>query len=902
MTRRHRIVFLIAAVLPVSAVLLLAFAWTWRVEVASWAVSRELVARGFTDADIRITEIGLSHLELAPSRLGTDVAFQRLSASFNFDDLRARRFGQARITIVGLDADISAPRTGVLGRIQEIVDKDRTSETPTELPQLPKILFQDAQLKRRTDRVDLEVAFDGVVENSADGLRFEITRARVADSRQTPMFFPFDVVVRGTLKGPEANFNANMKAVDDLRLRLVGRHNLATTAGKLDWQLSPLRLGEAGIVISHLSPHVAALDTLQGELEGSGALSWEGETLTALAEVEIKEAKAIVGSVEVANGMGTFLASYSNSDAMIRWRADDFDADLLFDGRVGKISEFSASGHIRQDLTQARVTLYHARLDSNEFAALKLRGSGELRSLTKVTADLLTNTVDDRLKATALIEHDLAGSSGKALLVLAPVTFQNDRFQPSAVSRHLVFPGQLGGTLSGSANLFWKDGERDGEAFVKLNKVGYAAKGTAIRNLNGNLHAITTGIGGPLSFKLETTTAEVSTQGHEFALGPLSSKGTWHAGAFSAQGAAASVRHIALQPWFRPFGVTYAAKGNRETIKFDAKVDQRGSVRLLASGQYDLSRNDFNAALSTPSLTFSENGLRPTQISPLLDKIERLSGKIESTATVGFRNGTLKGEGNVRFAEIDIHHGGNRVEGLNGTVDLKSLNPPQTRGVQTLRARRVFAGTELANPNMDYSIVPSPLGPLPRLSIEAAEIGIAGGKLTLPSTVFDPNRETHDVDIDLVGVDLKQIMDLIDVEGVSAEGELSGRLPLRISKDNVYVRNGELKAAGPGVLRIRSEAARQALAGGGEQVELVLDVLKDFQYRTLALNLDRRDDGSDVVQLTTEGNNPAVKWGRAFKLNVNLETNLDRLLAFALEAYRLSDEALRATLGRASGK
>ena len=174
--------------------------------------------------------------------------------------------------------------------------------------------------------------------------------------------------------------------------------------------------------------------------------------------------------------------------------------------------------------------------------------------------------------------------------------------------------------------------------------------------------------------------------------------------------------------------------------------------------------------------------------------------------------------------------------------------------------------------------------------------------MTLPPTIIDPNRDAHDIDIDLSGVDLKQLMDLIDVEGVSAEGQLSGRLPLRISKDKVFVRQGELKAAGPGVLRIRSEAARQALAGGGEQVELVLDVLKDFRYQTLALTLDRRDDGSDLVRLTTEGNNPAVKKGRAFRLNVNLETNLDKLLAFALEAYRLSDEALRATLGGASGK
>jgi len=104
------------------------------------------------------------------------------------------------------------------------------------------------------------------------------------------------------------------------------------------------------------------------------------------------------------------------------------------------------------------------------------------------------------------------------------------------------------------------------------------------------------------------------------------------------------------------------------------------------------------------------------------------------------------------------------------------------------------------------------------------------------------------------------------------------------------------------VLRLRSEAARQALAGGGAQVDLVLEVLKDFHYTKLAITLDRLEDGRDVVRLSTEGHNPAVQNGRHVNLNVNLETNLDKLLAIAREGYRLSQDALRATLDSVSRK
>lgn len=108
---------------------------------------------------------------------------------------------------------------------------------------------------------------------------------------------------------------------------------------------------------------------------------------------------------------------------------------------------------------------------------------------------------------------------------------------------------------------------------------------------------------------------------------------------------------------------------------------------------------------------------------------------------------------------------------------------------------------------------------------------------------------------------------------------------------------GELKTALPGVLKVRSQQVRDALAGGGEQVALLLDVLEDFHYDRLALSVNKTVDGGDTVTLSTSGNNPAVKDGHPFVLNINLSTNLDKLTRALLEGYRLSEGALRTTLG-----
>ena len=61
--------------------------------------------------------------------------------------------------------------------------------------------------------------------------------------------------------------------------------------------------------------------------------------------------------------------------------------------------------------------------------------------------------------------------------------------------------------------------------------------------------------------------------------------------------------------------------------------------------------------------------------------------------------------------------------------------------------------------------------------------------------------------------------------------------------------------------------------------------------------MDKPDDGDDVVRLSTTGRNPAVRDGHPFALNINLSADLNKLYSVFLEAYRLSQETLRTTLG-----
>ncbi|RTK99836.1 MAG: dienelactone hydrolase, partial [Proteobacteria bacterium] len=101
-----------------------------------------------------------------------------------------------------------------------------------------------------------------------------------------------------------------------------------------------------------------------------------------------------------------------------------------------------------------------------------------------------------------------------------------------------------------------------------------------------------------------------------------------------------------------------------------------------------------------------------------------------------------------------------------------------------------------------------------------------------------------------------------------------------------------LTAEAPGTLHFRSEKAAQYLASSGQEMNLLLQALQDFYYSELTLNLDKSADHGLTVKLSLLGNNPKVKNGQDFRLNIKLETELDKLLKAINHGYSLSNEIL----------
>jgi hypothetical protein len=240
--------------------------------------------------------------------------------------------------------------------------------------------------------------------------------------------------------------------------------------------------------------------------------------------------------------------------------------------------------------------------------------------------------------------------------------------------------------------------------------------------------------------------------------------------------------------------------------------------------------------------------------------------------------------------------GDTTVQGLSADIRLSRLSPPRTSPGQTIRATQVAGGVTFEDLSLRFALVEGVAPVLPAVRIEDFQATFAGGQFGIAPTIIDPAAESSEGTIAVKDVDLGALLALAGLEGVSGTGRLNGAIPIKVVKNAVGIAGGRLEAAGPGTLRIRSDAAKQALAQGGEEVVLMLSALENFHYETLTLEIEKKLTGEGSILLRTRGQNPNVRDGQPFVINLNLTGNVDRLAVVAAQAFQLPAALIRSML------
>jgi len=361
-----------------------------------------------------------------------------------------------------------------------------------------------------------------------------------------------------------------------------------------------------------------------------------------------------------------------------------------------------------------------------------------------------------------------------------------------------------------------------------------------------------------------------------------------------AELAVAELSHTGEPPSVNPLSVR--AEGTRDdgVYRVEGAVSVAGTeVRLPVELRHDPATGRGRVALQDASITFDRGGLQPAALSPLLTDAGELSGRIRPSAGISWGPEGLASSGKVKLEDVTLTRAAVEVSGIGGSLAFESLFPPRTDGTQTVTASRVTAGIPLTELSVDVRATHEADG-TPTIHVDELSAHLAEGQLRMGELVWRrPSGLAIGAPVHLSGVSLARLLDELNVSDVGGSGTLVGTLPVRVADGALLIDNGEMKAVGDGVLRVRLASAQRLEATGGEHVSMMMRALENFQYDTLSLRLNRPTPGEMRAAVTLAGKNPDVLDGYPFRFNITVSGDMRPLLTALRRGRALSGELLQ---------
>jgi hypothetical protein len=364
----------------------------------------------------------------------------------------------------------------------------------------------------------------------------------------------------------------------------------------------------------------------------------------------------------------------------------------------------------------------------------------------------------------------------------------------------------------------------------------------------------------------------------------------------AADFAIGQLQHLAPEPLFAALSISGGIRNEAAAGKpMEYALNVAGGVPdlryLKITGKHSPDSGNGMLKAEIVPLNFSPDRLQPGALSPILSQLENVSGQISASAQFKWSNkGIHSSRGAFELRHLYFTQETAKIGDLNASLNLENLLSPSSPPQQTITIRRFDFGIPVENLLVSYQIEGADP---PRIVLEKAQFSMMDGILSLAPAIIDPAAAHTDVLVRVDNIDLGTFFNLIQIDGLTGSGHLDGEIPVRLEDNQVMIRKGRLAATAPGVLRFQSAKASQLLATAGEEMNLLLQAVQDFHYTELSLDLDKSATHGLIAKLSLLGNNPAVKDGQVFRLNINLESDIDKILQTINQGYSLSHEILR---------
>ncbi len=168
------------------------------------------------------------------------------------------------------------------------------------------------------------------------------------------------------------------------------------------------------------------------------------------------------------------------------------------------------------------------------------------------------------------------------------------------------------------------------------------------------------------------------------------------------------------------------------------------------------------------------------------------------------------------------------------------------------------------------------IDPKDGINIHQIAAQINSGRLKTSAIKLDPLPTSQDINVTLEHIPLDKLIELLNINGLSARGSLSGTLPIVWHSDYSFdIKHTELVAQDKGYISYKSA---NGLPKGDAAFNLIAELFQDFQYDSLRIILEKPSNDDLSATLDILGKNPKVQKGRPVHLKLNTSGKLMSLL------------------------
>lgn len=345
----------------------------------------------------------------------------------------------------------------------------------------------------------------------------------------------------------------------------------------------------------------------------------------------------------------------------------------------------------------------------------------------------------------------------------------------------------------------------------------------------------------------------------------------------------AALRNVSTRAPLIPLAIDASVRyADTAPLGFDASIgDAKKRLDIRLSGEHDLASAVGSADVDFKPLIFAPDGLQPADLlAEFGDTLADVSGALDVIGRLAWGPGAVS-DLSVLLREVGFRTDATEVTGLSGAVALDSLAPLSTPPGQEFFAERVDVGVPLHDAEIVFELIDPDV-----LAVESAQFRLADGLVSTGNLAFYLDTASTSFLVDVKDLSLEAFAALVQRENIAATGILNGTLRIETTAEDLFVRDGELIAEGPGTLRYRPETGASLPQQGAE---IALQALQNFQFETLRIGIDGDLNGDLDLSLHIKGANPELYEGYPIEFNLNAEGALGALIRRRLTGARMPD-------------